>query len=101
MKIPDRRALWRGAPFFLGWTGVALFFFSQDVTRNFLWHGVPGDRGVELGRHRRPAADSRSGEGDLEKGTQGTTGTAGTTEITGTGSLSLASGVPAVPVWLF
>lgn len=38
MSIADRRALQRVALYFLAWTGVGLFYFTQDVTRNFLWH---------------------------------------------------------------
>ena len=38
MSIVDRRALKRLALYFLAWTGVGLFYFTQDATRNYLWH---------------------------------------------------------------
>jgi sensor histidine kinase YesM len=38
MGIPDRRAPRRVAAYFLAWTGIGLFYFTQDVGRNFLWH---------------------------------------------------------------
>jgi two-component system, LytTR family, sensor kinase len=38
VSIVDRRALRRLALIFLAWTGAGLFYFTQDATRNFLWH---------------------------------------------------------------
>lgn len=38
MSFVDRRALRRLALIFLAWTGAGLFYFTQDATRNFLWH---------------------------------------------------------------
>jgi sensor histidine kinase YesM len=37
VSIVDRRALRRLALYFLAWTGIGLFFFTQDVARNILW----------------------------------------------------------------
>ncbi|HEY4574820.1 MAG TPA: histidine kinase [Thermoanaerobaculia bacterium] len=38
MSFVDRGALRRLALIFLAWTGAGLFYFTQDATRNFLWH---------------------------------------------------------------
>jgi two-component system LytT family sensor kinase len=38
VSIVDRRGLRRVALYFLAWTGAGLFYFTQDATRNFLWH---------------------------------------------------------------
>ena len=38
MSIVDRSALRRFALYCLAWTGAGLFYFTQDATRNFLWH---------------------------------------------------------------
>ncbi|HEY4564319.1 MAG TPA: hypothetical protein VIJ36_15150, partial [Thermoanaerobaculia bacterium] len=38
MSFVDRGALRRLGLIFLAWTGAGLFYFTQDATRNFLWH---------------------------------------------------------------
>jgi two-component system, LytTR family, sensor kinase len=38
VSIVDRSALRRFALYCLAWTGAGLFYFTQDATRNFLWH---------------------------------------------------------------
>ena len=38
METVDRRGPRRVAAYFLAWTGIGLFYFTQDVGRNFLWH---------------------------------------------------------------